>query len=262
MKQRLLFQDDSGDRKYFTIIPNYILNHSTLYDREVYIQMKRIAGEDGSCWTSRATLSKRCGISVRKLDSCIKYLIEHRWISLIGTRQVKTAGGFQEVNEYSIADLWKTNIDFYETQGSAGNAIPTTQGSAQKSQRVCTDEAKGYAHGAHKEEPLSKEDPYKEDIYTFLEFWSFYPKKVGKGNTEKLWAKLSLEERKKILDDIPRRKFDDKWLNGYIRDPERYIKSRQWEDDILPTKSKIQVYHNQKSNNMIEKLKAKTISNE
>lgn len=233
MKQKLLFQDNSGDRKYFTIIPNYILNHSTLYDREVYIQMKRIAGEDGTCWTSRATLSKKCGISVRKLDSCIKYLIEHKWISLIGTRQVKTPGGYQEVNEYSISDLWKMNIEFYESQGGAHNATPLTKGGAQESQRVCTNEAKGSAPGAHKEEPLYKEEPIKEDIYTFEKFWSIYPKKVGKGNTEKLWKNLPLEVRELILDDIPRRKFDDKWVNGFIKDPERYIKYKQWEDEII-----------------------------
>ena len=56
---------------------------------------------------------------------------------------------------------------------------------------------------------------------------------MGKGTTEKLWNNLSPEIRSKILDDIPRRKFDDKWLNGFIKDPERYIKSKQWEDEII-----------------------------
>jgi hypothetical protein len=71
---KISISDDSGDKKYFTIIPNYILNHSTLWDREVYIQMKRITGEDGTCWTSRNTLAKQCGMSPRRLDKSLKYL--------------------------------------------------------------------------------------------------------------------------------------------------------------------------------------------
>ena len=45
--ENINLQDKSGDKDYFTIIPNYVLNHSALWDREVYIQMKRIAGENG-----------------------------------------------------------------------------------------------------------------------------------------------------------------------------------------------------------------------
>src|SRR3978361_893963 len=106
--------DESGDRKYFTIIPNYILNHSTMYDREVYIQMKRIAGDAGKCWASRTTLANQCGMSVRRLDQSIKYLLEHDWIRRVGTRKIFTGeGGIQQVYEYQVVDLWKKNIEFY-----------------------------------------------------------------------------------------------------------------------------------------------------
>ena len=54
MKQEIKIKDDSGDKEFFTIIPNYVLNHSTHWDREVYIQMKKIAGdkESGKCYMS------------------------------------------------------------------------------------------------------------------------------------------------------------------------------------------------------------------
>lgn len=151
---KLRIQDESGDKKYFTIIPNYILNHSTLWDREVYIQMKRIAGEDGTCWTSRRTLARQCGISERRLDKSLAYLVEHKWISRIGVKKVLTAGGVQEVNEYRVADLWKLNIEFYESKGVAPETPPTSKGIARKAKRYSTDEAKGIAPGAHKEEPI------------------------------------------------------------------------------------------------------------
>lgn len=145
-------QDESGDRKYFTIIPNYILNHSTLYDRELYVQMKRMAGEKGTCYASRTTLSKQCGMSPRKVDSSLKYLIAHEWVRKIGTKTLQTKGGPQSVGEYAIADLWKKNVEFYEEKkkGVAPNALPYKQ-------RGSTGIAKGVAPGAHKEEPIQEE---------------------------------------------------------------------------------------------------------
>ena len=98
MQKELGIQDGSNDKRYFTIIPNYILNHSTLWDREVYVQMKRIAGDEGTCWTSQKTLSKQCGISINRLKKSLTYLIDHKWIKPIGTKKVGTAGGNQEVN--------------------------------------------------------------------------------------------------------------------------------------------------------------------
>ncbi len=140
--QKLNIKDNSGDKKYFTIIPNFILNHSTMWDREVYVQMKRITGEEGTCYASRATLAKQCGMSIRRLDKSIKYLTDHKWIKLIGIKSFMTKGGEQSVNEYEISDLWKMNVDYYENQkGSAPDAHPIDE-------RVCTDDSEGYAHSA------------------------------------------------------------------------------------------------------------------
>lgn len=149
-------KDHSGDKKYFTIIPNYILNHSTLYDREVYIQMKRIAGENGTCWCSKPKLAKQCGISKRKLDSSIKYLLDKGWIKKIGMKKVNTLGGKQDVNEYEIIDLWDKNNDYYHNKGGASDNPPSVKGGARTKPKGVHEINKGGAPGAHKEEPLKK----------------------------------------------------------------------------------------------------------
>ncbi len=143
-------QDESGDKKYFTIIPNYILNHSTLYDREVYIQMKRIAGENGTCWCSRKTLAKQCGISLDRLKKSIKYLIEHGWIKKTGLKKVKTFGGNQSVSVYKIVDLWQLNNNFY--RGVVKNT-PLVQ-------RGVVDGSKGGSPNDYKEEPIEEESNF------------------------------------------------------------------------------------------------------
>lgn len=140
--------DNSGDKNYFTIIPNYVLNHSTLYDREVYIQMKRIAGEKGTCFASRKTLSKQCGISLDRLKKSIKYLLEHGWIKKTGSKKIKTYGGKQMVNEYSIVDLWQLNNTFY--RGVAKKPTLTQRGVA--------DGPKGGSPNDYKEEPIEEDN--------------------------------------------------------------------------------------------------------
>ena len=41
--KNLSISDESGDKKYFTLVPNYILNHSSAIDQSLYLQMKRFA---------------------------------------------------------------------------------------------------------------------------------------------------------------------------------------------------------------------------
>jgi len=93
-------------------------------------------------------------------------------------------------------------------------------------------------------EPLQKRDTSKDKIskdkiredILFNEFWSLYPKKTGKKKTEELWKKLDMESQSKILEDIPKRMNDEKWKGGFIKDPERYIKHEQWNDEIKESK--------------------------
>jgi hypothetical protein len=161
-QKNLGIQDGSNDRRYFTIIPNFTLNHSTLWDREVYVQMKRIAGEDGTCWTSQKTLSKQCGMSINRLKKSLSYLVEHKWIKFIGTKKVGTTGGNQEVNEYRICDLWKINTDYYQDKGVSLEDIPLSKGVSPNEQKGYHENTKGVSPGDDKEEPI-KNITIKED---------------------------------------------------------------------------------------------------
>ena len=82
---------------------------------------------------------------------------------------------------------------------------------------------------------IGKDKEYPED---FEEFWKIYPKHTAKKNAFVEWKKITAEDRAAIMLDVPKRKLDDKWVNGFVKDPERYIKNRQWEDDIIPPRKK------------------------
>jgi len=212
-------QDDSGDKKYFTIIPNYILNHSTMYDREVYIQMKRITGESGTCWTSQKTLAKQCGISINRLKKSLKYLVDHKWIRKTGTKEVVTKGGIQEVHVYIVEDLWKLNADFFENKkGVSHNDTPTTKGVSRNDQRGITDESKGVSPGDDKEEQV-KEEPIKnkatevagkeisEIIFLFKDinpcYEEWYGNKTQRGAIKWLIDKFGFEEVSNMVSALP-----------------------------------------------------------
>lgn len=152
---QIRIDDQSGDKKYFTIIPNYILNHSTLYDREVYIQMKRIAGENGTCWMSQTNLAKQCGISVNRLKKSLKYLLEHEWIKYVGDKQSTSRGGEQSTKEYVIVDLWQKNANHYD-KGVSRNDTPRHKGVSPDDRGGYHEMTKGVSPDAYKEEPFKK----------------------------------------------------------------------------------------------------------
>lgn len=102
-------EDGSNDRRYFTMVSNYILNHSTAIDQALYLQMKRIAGENGKCVATRDYFLQKLGIGKHAFQQALKYLVEHNWITFIG-REGRTT---HPINAYKLNDLWKLNVEYY-----------------------------------------------------------------------------------------------------------------------------------------------------
>src|SRR3990167_5493010 len=107
---RIKIQDESGDRKYFTQIPNYIANHSTANDQALYFQMKRYAGEDGECFATAETIRKKMGIGVNSYNKSLQYLLSKKWVRFVGMTKGKT----RPIKTYAIVDIWKLNIMEYQ----------------------------------------------------------------------------------------------------------------------------------------------------
>lgn len=103
--------DNSGNKKYFAIVPYYIVNHSTVYEQSLYLVMKRIASEGGTCYASPQTIAKKMGVTAKTVKKYRKKLLKRKWIKLVGKR--KSGRTSQSVDEYEIVDLWELNIDYY-----------------------------------------------------------------------------------------------------------------------------------------------------
>jgi hypothetical protein len=115
--EKISIIDESGDHKYFTMIPNYILNHSTAVDQALYFQMKRVAGEKGFCRQPKSYFLRKLKISKATYYKSIDYLISHDWIKNNGTTTIQTTGGPQKINEYIVNDIWQMNMEYYAKGG-------------------------------------------------------------------------------------------------------------------------------------------------
>ena len=156
-QEKLNIDDGSGDKEFFTIIPNYILNHSTGPDQALYLQLKRLAGDKKSnyCYPSFRYLKKQLKVGESSLKKSFKYIIDHRWVDNLGKRRVRTKGGYQWVNSYKINNIWKLNMDYYRGVSSQEHLEDVEV--SPEFPKVSPKTGKVYPVIGAKEDPLKKE---------------------------------------------------------------------------------------------------------
>lgn len=147
--------DKSGDRKYFTIIPNYIVNHSTVYEQAIYLYMKRVAGEIGTCWESPINIAKKLGVDPKTIRKYQKKLVERGWIEQVGK-----IGKTKPTLEYRIIDLWQLNAKYYAQKEKGNNTLSQRKRNESSYKEEITPFEK--VQSGNKEESIKKID--KEDI--------------------------------------------------------------------------------------------------
>jgi hypothetical protein len=149
MKERIKIIDESNDRLYFTIVPNYVLDNSSAVVQALYAQIKRLAGDRGTTKCSRDFLCRKLNITKPTLLKTIKYLLDHNWIYEAEIQKVQTAGGKQKMKSYGIVDLWGRNFEFYD-KGGKKETPPFNQ-------KGVKNNLKGGKKETHKEEPVEEE---------------------------------------------------------------------------------------------------------
>jgi len=141
-------KDESQERKYFSIVPNYIVNHSTLEERGFYLTLKRIAGENSTVRYSARDLAKMCGISDDTVYRLLQSLVRRGWIREAG----KIPTGHKPRQTYAIVNLWKKNIDFYDKEENRTGAVNVDKVAPERDIKPQTKD--------------TEEEPVKEEINT------------------------------------------------------------------------------------------------
>jgi len=171
-------KDNSQDKKYFTIIPNYIANHSTANDQALYFQMKRLASDNEICFASEKYLKDKLCIGSKALKKSLTYLLNKEWIEFSGFREIKTPGGFQKIKTYIIKDIWKMNTDHFNNGVSEREPLLESKGVFKSSPRGVQKEAKGSSF--EQQRRTSTNNKKKNSVFIFENFRNEYQKKENK----------------------------------------------------------------------------------
>ncbi|MFM9108766.1 MAG: hypothetical protein ACKOWF_18935 [Chloroflexota bacterium] len=77
------------------------------------------------------------------------------------------------------------------------------------------------------------EDPVPEG---FDRFWAAYPNRIEKKAAILVWRALrpSAELQEEMLAAIERQKRTRRWMEGYVKHPNRWLRDRNWEDETPP----------------------------
>ena len=231
--------DESGDKKYFTIIPNYIANHSTANDQALYFQMKRLAGEKDVCEAGYRYFVRKLGIGYKAFKKSREYLLSKKWIAYIGKKKIMTSGGEQLVDCYKVNDIWELNNKYYQggierkhlsNNGGVDRKHPITKVVSKEHKVV----SKGDKGGAERKQKKNIKNN-KNIEYNFNKFYSIYPKRIARLVALKSFEKINPDNSllEAILSDIERRKKSEDWTkdNGkYIPYPATYLNQQRWND--------------------------------
>lgn len=171
--------DESGDKDYYTMVPNYVLNHSDAVTKAVYLDMKRVAGEHGRCFMTEETMCKRNNIGLKKLHKAIDYLLEHKWIEYIGKTPAKT----RPIKTYKILDIWKLNTDFYSKE-KIPSKREVSKDTIQKNSKIPSESMGIIRTNNTKEEPIN--------IYSHIfEVWNHQGIIKHRSLTDKMKRKIN-----------------------------------------------------------------------
>ena len=225
MNKKEKYIDNSGDRKYFAMIPYYIVNHSTAYEQSLYLVMKRIASEEGTCWASASAIGEIMGVSANTVRKYRDKLINRGWIKCVGKKGIT-----KPTYEFEVVDLWQINMDFYNKKESAmgEQSKKKVQIKSEKVHLVSLESATG----EDKEETMKKKQ--EEDIYITNRVKSFntdthnnidkvfiyYKEKINSGNRLTEGAKQKIKTRLKtfsleeLLEAINRFSKDKWWVDN------------------------------------------------
>lgn len=105
------------DHYFRTEIPNIVFDMGLdPYELSLYCHLKRIIGDNGTCWRSRKSLCETTGIGDTKIRECLKSLSSNREnfeFPLIKITPRKKPDGSPDSCLITICPIWKLNGTYY-----------------------------------------------------------------------------------------------------------------------------------------------------
>jgi len=146
-------------------------------------------------------------------------------------------------------ERWKNTCKLRSEAGRKGGSVSKSKqklSKAKQSQANQADNEYEYENDNDYEDQKTKDIPQKKTkgkpvLENFNEFWSAYPKKVGKKDAVKAWRKLKPDETltKTILDGVQKWQASKQWAEDggrFIPHPATFLNGERWNDECEPAK--------------------------
>jgi len=215
--------------EYFAIIPEWVLYADISANAvRLYCVFRRYADQNGQCFPGRKALAEKCRVSEATVDRLIDELVG------IGALQVR--------NRRTESGQYLSSI--YKVFSTRGVYSPTSTGVLTHEYRgvlTSDDITKASKNESHEPEqthmltvPVSEPAPPSD----FTEFWELYPRKVGKTKAQKVWGRLSKQDRVEAFTGLQQHL---RWWRvkqvavEFIPHPTSWLNARRWEDELGAT---------------------------
>lgn len=150
--------DRSSLHRYRTEIPNMLLEMDlSVYAMRLYLQIKKIAGDDGKCFYSTRELAEQCRMGTGSVSRAKQELVDRDLIRV-------ERDSVNDRDNITIVDLWPANFAHFARE-SEPPCSPQEQPRSTGEHRVPTGNSRvpqGNTIYKDKEEPL-KEEPGEEE---------------------------------------------------------------------------------------------------
>lgn len=191
----------------------HLLMKATYQDKEYLFNNKIEYLKPGQCITGRFSLSRETGIQASKIERILKcFESEH---------QIEQ----QTTNKFRIITILNWS-EYQQNEQQSEQQV--------NNQRTTSEQP---VNTNNKEKKDKKEN---KEIYTseFLQFYSAYPKHIGKEPAWKAWQKRNgdLPDIKTLLQKIENQKNTENWKkeNGaFIPHPATWLNNARWEDEVI-----------------------------
>jgi len=193
----------------------------------VLVKLADNASDQGECWPSYQHIADQCEIDRSTVRKHIKQLAEQ------GLLRIENREG-PKGNSSNL---------YYLTLGGVGqNSTPVGPESTGVGPQPTGDVGPESTRTSHSSEPVNEPKPMvtPDLLEGFEQFWKLYPKKKGRKDAAKAWAKLKPNEElhQTLITALGSHCISEDWTKDggrYIPNAATWLNGERWHDVLKPT---------------------------
>jgi len=215
---------------HFTIIPNDWLRDERLSWKArgllAYLMSHRVGWE--------TSLERLASEGPDGRDAVRSGLTELTEAGYLAVRRARNADGTLAGTDFDLVDPREIPTSGNPTQADPTQVRPTQADPTPKKTTFLEDQLREDHSTNTTARDVAPAGP------SFDEFWAVYPRKAGKADARKAWAKVDVMERGDVVDGARTYRDDPNRDPQFTAHPATWLRAGRWEDDPLPARGPVQ----------------------